>query len=662
VCAQTSFPERCQVYGGLGQPCCDSGACDDPDAVCSGFGSSQTCVKCGIADADNPRAPCCAGNQCEVGCCSSTSSFDPPYCVASGAACDPAQPAAGVCDGGGSFTGGTCGSLGEPCCTASGYGVCAGNGLTCATGRRHQGHLRRLRQRGPGLLREPGRHARKPHVLREPATLLVRPRRQQRLVHPLTSPTVPKSLPDSRHAVQVIAGHARERGTVAAPPAGGERRVPLSHTKASTRGGDGASFFASWMPRLGRAEGEKLAPSLLESYGAIAMDDRRRTWTFSRPLFGLCLSLGLSVPRPAAADAPDSTPTTQEADPPDDGWPDLSAFLDQKYGFLPVAMPITEPAVGYGAAIGTAFLSKPLGAARAGLGRPNITAAGGMATENGTWGAFIGDMRYWLDDRLQTLAGAILADVNLDFHGIGKNSALAGDPLHYTLNPMALALQAKYRFGDTRIWAGLSYAFAFTGVSFDAAADASRLPDFDRDSRVGGLTVLGSYDSRDSLFTPLRGTFVELSFGFFGKALGGQDTFERGALVAIQYVPLPWNLFLGLRGDVGATFGDAPFYLKPFTHLRGVPIMRYQGEQIAQAETELRWQFWGRLSLLGFVGAGAAWNDFERLDDSTTVIAGGPGIRYELARRYGIHMGIDVAFSRDTTAFYVQVGNAWLRP
>ena len=90
--------------------------------------------------------------------------------------------------------------------------------------------------------------------------------------------------------------------------------------------------------------------------------------------------------------------------------------------------------------------------------------------------------------------------------------------------------------------------------------------------------------------------------------------------------------------------------------------MRYQGEEIAQFETELRWQFWGRLSVLAFGGVGSAWNDFEHVDDSQSVIAGGAGMRYELASRYGLHMGVDVAGSRDTTAFYIQVGSAWMRP
>ena len=90
--------------------------------------------------------------------------------------------------------------------------------------------------------------------------------------------------------------------------------------------------------------------------------------------------------------------------------------------------------------------------------------------------------------------------------------------------------------------------------------------------------------------------------------------------------------------------------------------MRYQGEEIAQAELELRWQFWKRFSLVGFAGGGGAWNDFEKLDNAQGVVSGGGGFRYELAREFGLHAGVDVAFSRDTAAVYLQVGSAWMRP
>lgn len=35
---------------------------------------------------------------------------------------------------------------------------------------------------------------------------------------------------------------------------------------------------------------------------------------------------------------------------PGDGWFDVSGFLDTAYGFVPLLVPITEPAVGFGAA------------------------------------------------------------------------------------------------------------------------------------------------------------------------------------------------------------------------------------------------------------------------------------------------------------------------
>jgi hemolysin activation/secretion protein len=130
----------------------------------------------------------------------------------------------------------------------------------------------------------------------------------------------------------------------------------------------------------------------------------------------------------------------------------------------------------------------------------------------------------------------------------------------------------------------------------------------------------------------------------------------------MQFLPLHPKWTLGFRGEVAASFGDEPFYLRPFITLRGAPILRYQGEEMAQIEAELRWQFWERFSIVGFVGGGAAWNDFERFDDTQSVVTGGGGFRYELARKYGIHLGLDVAFDRDNTAVYLQIGSAWARP
>ena len=346
----------------------------------------------------------------------------------------------------------------------------------------------------------------------------------------------------------------------------------------------------------------------------------------------------------------------------EDGWLDVSGFLDQKYGFMPLVIPITEPAVGYGAAGGLAFIDKPLGKGQAGYGRPNITFVGGLTTENGTWGVMAGDMRHWLDDRLQTLMGVVKASVNLDFYGIGENSALKNNPRAFTLEPLAGLFRAKYRISGSKFWAGLAYALANTDVSFETPGIVPGLPDVQKMSRVGGLAPSLTYDSRDNMFTPTTGTFVELTAGFFAPAFGGDDEFQRHSLTAMQFLPLHEDVMLGVRGDGTVTSGSVPFYMYPFITLRGAPVMRYQGEEVAQAEAEVRWQCWKRFSLIGFAGYGAAWNDFTRVDNKLTVVTGGTGFRYESARAYGLHMGVDRAFGPDTTAIYVQFGSAWMRP
>lgn len=362
---------------------------------------------------------------------------------------------------------------------------------------------------------------------------------------------------------------------------------------------------------------------------------------------------------PATASPPDKGSKFRS---PDDGWFDLSAFLDSKAGFVPVLVPITEPAVGYGGALALAFISKGDGGGRAGFGRPNITTVAGALTENGTWSVAGADLRQWMGDRLQTLVVVLNGSVNLDFHGIGSVPILEDQPLTYNLRPIGGLAQGKYRLGGSRVWVGLNYMAAKTDVSFDAPPEAPGLPAFGRTSRIGGLTTSLTYDSRDTIFTPARGTYAEASGGFFGSALGGDDTFQRAGAVAMQFLSLHPKLVLGARGDLDASFGDMPFYLRPYVTLRGAPVLRYQGQHAAKVETELRWQLWKRFSLVGFAGAGAAWNEREGFEERQNVTTGGGGFRYELARRYQLHMGVDVAFGPDGPALYVQFGNAWFRP
>lgn len=369
---------------------------------------------------------------------------------------------------------------------------------------------------------------------------------------------------------------------------------------------------------------------------------------------------------PSTAAPPEKKPEAKQShlgDPKDpaDSRVDQGKSTERSFGIIPVAIPITEQTVGVGAIGGLLFLKKTGATGEAGFARPNITAVGGAFTSNGSRGIFAADVRQWKNDSIQTVFAFASVSANLDFYGLRGGGQESGAPLRYGLKPIGGLTQVRLRLGRSRTWAGVQYAFASTKVSF-RQQDNQEVPAHEPESRVGGLALSMSYDSRDVIFTPTRGAYVEALCGAFAPALGGTSSYRKAAGTGIKYLSLGRRVILGIRGDAGCSFGSAPFYTRPFLTLRGAPAMRYQGHCIAQTEEELRWQFWKRWSVVGFGGTGAAFKSFASLSTATAIGTGGTGFRYELLSRFGMHVGMDVAYGPGGPAAYVVIGSAWMRP
>ncbi len=345
---------------------------------------------------------------------------------------------------------------------------------------------------------------------------------------------------------------------------------------------------------------------------------------------------------------------------PVDGFFDLSHFLNEPMGFVPLIMPITEPAVGSGAALIPVFIDKPDGP-----GRPDITGLGIMKTSNGSKGAFGMFSRYYLDQHLHLVGGYADMSVNLDFNGLGSISPPGGSTIQYNLDIRGGLLGGDWKLGDSNWRVGLRYAYADIDLSFDRTSTANQ------GQLLGGLSsnyVASSlmpsliYDSRDNVFTPTKGLVSDLSLSANLESLGGSSDFQVLTWSTLWFRPLIEDtLFLGVKGQLEQSFGDVPFYLEPSLKLRGAPVGRFQGEGVASVEAELRWQFHPRWSVLGFAGAGGTWSDRLLADDTASTATGGVGFRYLIAREHGLHMGVDLAYGEEGSAVYVQFGGAWAR-
>lgn len=344
---------------------------------------------------------------------------------------------------------------------------------------------------------------------------------------------------------------------------------------------------------------------------------------------------------------------------PEDGMLDVSDFVLNHKGALPVPTIITEPAVGYGGGLGLLFFSESIAeaAARAkgtshGPAPPNITAVGGAYTENGTWGAGLAHFHTWDNDRYRYLGAIAKVDANLEYFG------LANQPRAYELEGLFLVQQLLVRIGDSRWYVGPRYVLFDSKATFKGPV-ATELGGIERDQRIGKGGLVVDYDSRDNIFYPSRGIYAELEAQFARGGFGSTQDFNMYNARGFTWLPLARTLILGLRADTRFSTGDIPFYAQPYVDLRGVQKGRYQDRNALAAEAELRWDVTPRWSLLAFTGTGKAYGRWHSFSDAQTVVSVGTGFRYMIARKLGLSMGIDIAHSKDQNAFYIQVGSAW---
>jgi len=348
---------------------------------------------------------------------------------------------------------------------------------------------------------------------------------------------------------------------------------------------------------------------------------------------------------------------------PADGAFDMSRFIKTRAGFVPILAPITEPAVGYGIAGGVVFFhGRGGGPPPAGEGRmtpPSLTAVGGFATENGSWGVLGGHRGVWKEDRIRYLGGLGYADMQLTFYGTRPQTTDISRDVEIRTVPFLQDIAARIPGSD--VFAGLRYVFLSSDITFKPGRDIPGVTDreWTGNSKIGGLTPYLEYDSTDNFFTPGRGIHAKASLGFFDRIFGGDYDYRELHAKAVGYWPVLPNVVAGLRADGQFIEGDAPFYALPFVQLRGIPAMRYQGTDVLTLETEERWMVTPRWGLVGFAGIGKAADGFDALQDAETVWNAGGGFRYLTAREFGLQLGVDVARGPEEWAIYVVFGNSW---
>lgn len=346
----------------------------------------------------------------------------------------------------------------------------------------------------------------------------------------------------------------------------------------------------------------------------------------------------------------------------EDGAFDVSNWLATASGFLPIAMPITEPAVGYGLAGGLVFIHRP----REEMVRayeekdpapPSMSFALGGYTENGSWLVGGGHFGSWDDDSIRYTGAIGRASINLDFYGVGDRLSRG---VKLNMDGWFLYQDILFRLAETPLLMGFNYTYTNLDTRASLGLELPGLGPFEWDSQNAGFGLDIVWDTRDTTFTPSSGIYSKVQLKHFDESLGGDFKYNAWHFNNVGWIPFGEKLVLGLRLDLDYAGKGAPFYGMPFVVMRGIPAMRYLDHAVATGEAEVRWNVTSRWAAVFFAGVGYTGETMTDLD-SGPIPAGGVGFRYHLARKLGLWAGLDFARSETTNAVYITVGNAWMR-
>ena len=352
-----------------------------------------------------------------------------------------------------------------------------------------------------------------------------------------------------------------------------------------------------------------------------------------------------------------------------DGAFDLSDYIIDANGFIPVPIIITEPALGgFGFGFVPVFLKRQApfidsvnGTVKITPVPPNITGGIGLYTLNKTWvlaGFRSGTFR---KSRIKYLIGGGYGNINMSYYRTVQQ--LGEKEFAFNIKTPMLMLQAIKRIGISNWYAGLKYLFLKTDVEYtgNRLLPPGWIKPIEYSSIVSQLGAVTEFDNRDNIFTPNSGLKLHADIICSDNILGSDYDYWRSNYYMYAYKALSKKLVGGWRIDGQQAFEDPPFFMKPYVDMRGIPSNRYSGNADILTEVEFRWDFYKRWSIMGYGGTGKAFDKWSEFGPAELVYSYGTGFRYLVARKFKLRMGVDIARGPEEFAYYIVFGSTWLK-
>lgn len=252
---------------------------------------------------------------------------------------------------------------------------------------------------------------------------------------------------------------------------------------------------------------------------------------------------------------------------------------------------------------------------------------------------------------------------NYFFYGIGNEfEDYEGET--YGVNYPRVRLNALWRLGQYQ-FAGLRYAWDDWEV-YDQEAGGLLEQNTVTGNQASIYSAVGpiwQWDSRDHVFLPTKGAWLEASILTNDNALGATQNFIKWTLDARSYwsrkADRVWAGQLYLEGNSGAPPFNQLALLGGTKLLRGYYEGRFRDRQLAAAQLEYRFPIYQRFAGVAFAAVGSVTDSWRNWQADYLRYTFGAGLRFVLLPEDKIRLRFDVGLGKNTSAFYLTVGEAF---
>jgi len=328
--------------------------------------------------------------------------------------------------------------------------------------------------------------------------------------------------------------------------------------------------------------------------------------------------------------------------------------LDVGVAAFPVVFSSPETGVGGGVGAVLTFRGEAVDS------RPNSLALVGMVTEKSQSLLILSPEAYVCDDYWKLKTSVIRRDWPDEFYGIGNDTEEedeeAFEVQSLEVRPSAmLKVWRELRAGLVLDWKDVEVSEL---VEDGLLATGGFLGTEGTES--WGLGPALEWDTRDSLFFPMHGSWLQLNVNFYRDSLGSDYDYDS--------VVFDWRRFLSVGSDEVLAFqvhgrsmsGDVPFdELSTLELMRGVPENRFRDMRAASMQVEYRVPVWSRVWGVAFASTGSVFERWSDWDAGDLKYAGGVGVRYALNKRERINLRVDIGFSEEGVFPYIQMREAF---